>query len=301
MSHAHHHHHSRSNSGSIGLAFILNLLFTAVEIVGGFVSNSTAILADAIHDFGDSFSLGLSWYFEKISDKRADALYSYGYRRFSLLGALFSSVVLIAGSLFLLKEAIPKIIHPTPTDARSMLWFSIIGVAVNGIAALRVAQSGGMNSKIVSLHLLEDVLGWVSILVVSVVLHFKDWYILDPLLSVAIIVFVLVNVVRQLKKISVVFLQGVPENIDMARIRKEITDVNGVKSCHHSHCWTIDGERHSLTTHIVVSSDYSKDNIIILKQNIKALLRRYHIYYYTIEIEYEDENCTASFSDPEQS
>jgi cobalt-zinc-cadmium efflux system protein len=169
-------------------------------------------------------------------------------------------------------------------------------VVVNGIAALRVAKNEGLNSKIVSLHLLEDVMGWISILIVSIVLLFKEWYILDPLLSVAITIFVFVTIVRHLKKISVVFLQGVPANIDMDRIQKEIERFDGVKSCHHSHIWTMDGEHHSLTTHIVVAGDYSKESIIRLKQNVKTLLRRYHIHYYTLEIEYEDEACGASFS-----
>lgn len=295
MSHDHHHHH-HSRSGNIGMAFILNLLFTVIEIVGGLISNSTAILADAIHDLGDSFTLGLSWYFEKVSNKKPDTLYSYGYRRFSLLGALISAIVLVTGSLFLLKEAIPRIAHPATTDARSMLWFSIVGVTVNGIAALRVAKNEGLNAKIVSLHLLEDVLGWVSILVLSIILNFKNWYVLDPIFSIAITIFVLVNVVRQLKKISVVFLQGVPENINMNDIQKEIECVDGVHSCHHSHIWTMDGEHHSLTTHIVVAGDYSKENIIRLKQKIKTVLRDLHIFYYTLEIEYEDEDCNASFA-----
>jgi cobalt-zinc-cadmium efflux system protein len=295
MSHDHHLHH-HSHSGSIGMAFILNILFTVIEIVGGIISNSTAILADAIHDLGDSFTLGLSWYFERLSNKKPDALFSYGYRRFSLLGALISAIVLVTGSFFLLKTAIPRIAHPAATDARSMLWFSIVGVAVNGIAALRVAKNGGLNAKIVSLHLLEDVLGWVSILILSIILNFKDWFILDPIFSVAITVFVLVNVVRQLKKISVVFLQGVPENIDMNHIQKEIECIDGVLSCHHSHIWTMDGEHHSLTTHIVVAGDYSKENIIRVKQDVKALLRKHYIFYYTLEVEYEDEECGASFS-----
>lgn len=294
MSHDHHHHHS--HSGNIGLAFILNLFFTVIEIIGGLVSNSTAILADAIHDLGDSFTLGLSWYFEKLSNKEPDDVFSYGYRRFSLIGALISAIVLVVSSLFLLKEAIPRILHPAVTDARSMLWFSIVGVTVNGIAALRVSKNEGLNSKIVSLHLLEDVLGWFSILIVSIVLMFKDWYFLDPLLSVAITVFVLVNVVRQLKKISVVFLQGVPSDVDVSKIEVEIRGIVGVQSCHHSHIWTIDGQHHSLTTHIVVANDYSKENIIKLKQKVKALLKTFHIFYYTLEIEYEDEDCSASFS-----
>ena len=294
MSHDHHHHHS--HSGNIAMAFILNLLFTVIEIVGGFMSNSTAILADAIHDLGDSFTLGLSWYFEKLSNKKPDDVFSYGYRRFSLLGALISAIVLVVSSLFLLKESIPRIFHPAITNAHSMLWFSIVGVTVNGIAALRVGKNEGLNSKMVSLHLLEDVLGWLSILIVSIVLIFKDWYFLDPLLSVAITIFVLVNVVRQLKKISVVFLQGVPPDVDVSQIEKDIKGIEGVKSCHHSHIWTIDGEHHSLTTHIVVSNDYSKENIIRLKQDVKVLLRTSHIFYYTLEIEYEDENCNASFS-----
>lgn len=290
----HHHHHHQTNG--IGTAFFLNLFFTVLEIVGGIISNSTAILADAIHDLGDSFTLGLSWYFEKISTKKPDEVFSYGYRRFSLLGALVSAIVLVVGSIFLLKEAIPRIVHPVITDTKSMFYFSILGITVNGIAALRMAKNEGLNSKMVSLHLLEDVLGWVSIFIVSIILFFKDWYFLDPLLSVMITIFVLVNVFRQLKKISLVFLQGAPSEINIADLQNKIETINGVKSCHHSHIWTMDGDHHSLTTHIVVAPDYSKELIILLKQQVKSLLRDYHIFYYTLEIEYEDEDCTASFS-----
>ena len=290
MSHDHHHH-----SGNIGIAFTLNLLFTVIEIIGGFITNSTAILADAIHDLGDSFALGLSWYLEKVSHKKPDEVFSYGYRRFSLLGALISSIVLVVGSIFLLKETIPRIINPAAPDAKGMLYFSIIGIAVNGIAALKLSKEEGLNSKMVSLHLLEDVLGWVSVFIVSIILLFKDWYILDPLLSIGITIYVLYNVIKQLKKLSVVFLQGVPDAINVTQIQDKIETIEGVKACHHSHVWSMDGEHHSLTTHIVVPSNYSKEKVIGLKGSIKTLLRQFHISYYTLEIEYEDEDCGAAF------
>ena len=293
MSHDHHHHHT----GSIGLAFFLNLLFTVVEITGGLLTNSTAILADAVHDLGDSISLGLSWYLEKFSHRKPDTAYSYGYRRFSLLGALISSVVLVAGSVFLLTETVPRLFNPAATDARGMLLFSLIGITINGIAALRLSGESGINAKVVSLHLLEDVLGWVCVLVVSVVLMFREWYLLDPLLSILITFFVLFNVVKQLKKISVVFLQGIPPGIDVEQIHREIEAVDGVRSCHHTHIWSIDGEHHSLTTHLVVSDDLSKEQIINVKEQTKTLLKKHHIRYFTLEIEYEAEDCGASFTE----
>ena len=157
MAHDHHHHHGSETN--IKAAFFLNLAFTIFELIGGLYVNSVAILSDALHDMGDSLSLGLSWYLEKKSKQTGNKKYTFGYQRFSLLGALINSVVLIIGSGFVIYEALQRMAAPEPTDAKGMLFFAIIGVVVNGWAAFKLGKGSSLNEKVLQWHLLEDVLG----------------------------------------------------------------------------------------------------------------------------------------------
>ena len=165
MEHNHSHDHSGKN---LKVAFFLNLTFTILEFIGGIYVNSIAIISDAVHDLGDSLSLGTSWYLDSKSKKNANSKYSYGYRRFSLLGALINSVVLIAGSVYVIYEAVGRILEPEHSDAQGMVIFAIIGVLVNGYAAYKLSSGKSMNEKVVSWHLMEDVLGWVAVLIVAI-------------------------------------------------------------------------------------------------------------------------------------
>ena len=227
--HSHHHH----ASGNIKLAFFLNLGFAAVEIVGGIVTGSTAILADAVHDLGDSFALGQAWYFEKVSLGKSNPRYSYGYKRFSLLGALISTVVLLTSSLFILLQAIPRIFAPNHPNAGGMILLAVAGVTVNGFAMARLSKDKGMNSRVVALHLLEDVLGWVAVLVVAVILYFWDVPVLDPVLAVLITLYILGGVVKNLRAMLPVFLQAVPPELDLAVITREIEQLQHILSLIH--------------------------------------------------------------------
>ncbi len=203
--HHHHHHghegHHHHHTGNIKVAFWLNLTFCILEFAGGLFTNSVAILSDALHDLGDSFSLGLAWYFQKISQRKRDKLFSYGYKRFSLLGALINSMILLIGSVFIVREAIPRILHPETSNAQGMIIFALIGIAVNGAAVLRLKKGSSINERVISLHLIEDVLGWVAVLIAAVVMLFVDVPVLDPLLSLLITGYILYNVVKNLKQI----------------------------------------------------------------------------------------------------
>lgn len=170
----HNHSHNHTSTKNIKIAFYLNLCFTILEIIGGIYVNSIAIISDAIHDLGDTISLGTAWYLDVKSKKKADKKFSFGYNRFSLLGALISSIILIAGSIYVINEAIGRILNPEHTDAQGMMIFAIIGVFVNGYAAWKLSSGKSMNEKVASWHLLEDVLGWVAVLVVAIILNFKD-------------------------------------------------------------------------------------------------------------------------------
>src|ERR1035437_4013039 len=213
---AHEHHHQEVKN--IKVAFFLNLFFTLLEIVGGFFTNSMAILSDALHDLGDCLSLGLASYFQRISNKGSDTSYSYGYRRFSLMGAIINCIVLTVGSIFILVEAIPRIFHPEKTQAAGMFLLAIVGILINGIAFLRLKKGDSMNEKVVSIHFLEDVLSWVAILVGSVVMYFFKVPFIDPLLSVGISIFILFNVYSNIRQTLHIILQGIPAEIDIVEI-----------------------------------------------------------------------------------
>jgi cobalt-zinc-cadmium efflux system protein len=291
MAHQHYHTHTHQNTRSIRFAFFLNLIFTLIEITGGIWTNSVAILSDALHDLGDSFSLGLAWYLEKYSQKGKDKKYSYGYRRFSILGALVNTIVLIVGSLIILSEAIPRIIRPEQADAKGMALLAAGGILVNGIAALRVSRSKSLNARMVAWHLLEDFLGWIAVLVVSIVLLFKAIYILDPILSVLITTYVLYNVVRNLKKTLVLFMQAVPEGIDVSALEDKILAIDKVRSIHHLHVWSLDGEHHVLTTHVVIGSESTIEDVQRVRKEINALMAEMDFEHTAIQVECEDEAC----------
>lgn len=192
----HHHHHEEDN---IATAFFLNLFFAIIEFIGGVMTNSVAIVSDAIHDLGDSLSLGIAWYFEKLSHKKKNRTYSFGFKRFSVLGALINAVILSVGSVLIIVESIKRLMDPVMPEAKGMIYLAILGVVVNGLAAFKMMRGKSQNERVVYLHLLEDVLGWVATLLVGVILLFVEIPILDPILSLAVAVYILYNVVKNLK------------------------------------------------------------------------------------------------------
>lgn len=290
----HSHNHSSENaSKNIGIAFFLNIFFAVFELIGGFYTNSIAIISDAAHDFGDSISLAVSWYLQKKSQQKGDKFYSYGYKRFSLLGAVVVSIVLIISSIFIIQESIDRLINPQDANAGGMLLFAIFGILANGIAVLRLKKGTTLNEKAVFLHLLEDVMGWIAVLVVSIVMMFVKLPILDPILSLAITIWVLSNVYKNLKSIIKVVLQEVPQNINLAELESRILNKEFVKSLHDVHLWSLDGEKNIMSLHIVVDNQTSKVQLFELKSDIKKIANDFGIQHLTIEIEDESdaENC----------
>ena len=297
----HDHTYDQSDTGDIKIAFYLNLGFTVLEIIGGLWTNSVAILSDALHDLGDSLSLGLAWFLGRYAERREDERYSYGYRRYSLLAALVNTVILIAGSIFILSEAIPRLAQPQRPHAPGMILFAVGGIAVNGVAALRVRRGHSLNAQMVAWHLLEDVLGWLAILIVSIVLLFADVPILDPILSILITTYVLYNVIRNLRKTSALFLQAVPEEVSIREIERKLLEIEGVCSTHHTHVWSLDGEHHVLTTHVVVNEEATRDEVLRVKSQIKALIERMENFeHVTVEVEYSDEACSMNRGESER-
>jgi len=289
-SHDHHYDHHHSSIGNIKVAFLLNTGFAILELFGGLYTNSIAILSDSLHDFGDSLSLGLSYYFQKKSAKKRDENFSYGYKRFSLLGAFINSLVLIVGSVFIIQELIQRFAHPEPSDAKGMFIFALIGVAVNGAAMLRLRKGRSINERVISLHFLEDILGWVAVLIGSMVMMFVEVPLLDPILSLLITCFILFNVYKNMKAAFRIILQGVPENVDVNAIHKKITSLKGVNDVHDLRAWTMDGDYNVLTLH-VVTDENTPAGIEDLKKEVRHSLEHMNIAHTTIEIESSDANC----------
>ncbi len=288
---AHDHQSVSHGARNIKLAFFLNLIFAVFELIGGLFINSLAIISDALHDLGDSISLGLAWGLEKISEKGATSQFTYGYRRVSLLAALINTIILIVGSLIILSYAVPRILEPEPTHATGMLLFAIIGICVNGYAALRVSKGHSMNEKVVTWHLLEDVIGWVAILIVGIILMVKDLYILDPILSVIITLYVLFNVLINLKKTLLLFLQGVPANIDLIQVEEKLRSIDKVISNHHTHIWSLDGSDNVLTTHLVVEPTISRDEIKEIKSQVRTIAQNLSVKHATVDLEFDGDSC----------
>lgn len=285
MGHNHEHNHSTKN---IKTAFFLNLGFTIFEIVGGFYVNSVAIISDAFHDMGDSISLGFSWYLQEKSKKQATKEFTFGYKRFSLLGALVTGFILLGGSIFVIFEAVKRIITPEHANATGMLIFAVVGILVNGYAAYKMSTGKTLNERVVMLHLLEDVLGWVAILIVSIVLHFKDIQILDPILSLLITSYILWNSMKRLWETLKIFLQATPTDIDSNLIKDQILELSGVSSMHDMHIWSLDGEQHVFTAHVKLTADTNLKELISVRRQIRDILKTYPFKHYTIQTEIDE-------------
>ncbi len=276
------------------VAFILNLGFAVIELIGGIITNSISIISDSVHDLGDSLSIGVSLALEKKSERKPDEKYTYGYLRYSLIGALVSSLVLIGGSALVIYNSVLRLMNPSEVNYDGMIILAILGVIINGIAALRTSHGHNLNEKSISLHMLEDVLGWGAILIGSVVIRFTGWYIVDPLMSLAITVYVLIHAITNIKGVFDILLEKAPEGADVKEISEELLKLDGVTDIHHIHIWTLDGVNSYITLHAVIdeSSDIGKFGEI--KHGIRHTLEHFGISHSTVEIEYkkcEHDHC----------
>ncbi len=266
-------------------AFFLNFIFSIIEVVGGFLTNSVALFSDAIHDLGDSLSLGLSWFLNEKSKKKPDQNYTYGYARYSLLGGLISSLVLLIGSTILVIEAIPRLLSPEPVNVPWLFGFAILGIIINGIAALKTSKGHSLNEKMVSLHLLEDVGGWAILLVSSIVMMIWTVPILDPILSIGFTLYILSHVYRNLKAIFEIFLERSPKNINLNELREALINHELIKDIHHIHIWTLEGQLTLLTMHVQMESSASKEKVTDTQKWIHETLLSFGIHHSTVEIE----------------
>ena len=271
---------------NILIAFILNLSFSVFELFGGIFTGSVAIISDAIHDAGDAVSIGISYFLERKSKKQPDEKYTYGYGGYSVLGGLFTTVILLIGAVFMIYNAVCKIITPAKINYNGMIVFAVIGVCVNFCAAFFTRGGGSVNQKAVNLHMLEDVLGWAVVLVGAIIMRFTDIAIIDPILSLGVSVFIIINAIKNLKDILRLLLAKTPENVNISEIKAHLEALDGVLDIHHIHIWSLDGQNNFSTFHIVTDSEPH-----VIKEVVRRELFTHGIGHVTIETETSAEHC----------
>lgn len=269
------------------VAFLLNLVFSAIELIGGFLTNSVAIISDSVHDFGDAVSIGVSFFLERKSHQQPDEKYTYGYLRFSVLGGLITTLILIMGSILVIAGSVVRMLHPMVVNYDGMIILAVIGVILNFAAAYITREGNSINQKSVNLHMLEDVLGWVVVLVGAILMRFTNFSIIDPLMSIGVAVFILIEALRNLRSIMDLFLVKKPDHIDIKSLRGQLRQLPGIIDVHHIHVWSLDGSHNYSTMHLKTNTkDYAK-----LKQAVRLLLEQNQIQHSTIEIETPSEHC----------
>lgn len=271
---------------NILIAFILNLAFSVFEFLGGIFTNSVAIISDSIHDIGDAISIGISYFLEKKSKKQPDATYTYGYLRYSVIGSVITTLILLIGSVLVIINAVNRILNPSEINYNGMIIFAVIGVTVNFLAAYFTRHGDSLNQKAVNLHMLEDVLGWAVVLIGSVVMRFTDFKIIDPILSIAVAIYIFIHAFSHLKEALDLFLVKIPEGINADEIKHHLLEIDGVLDAHHIHIWSMDGSKNYATMHIVTNG-----NPLEIKKAVKEELQKHGIVHVTLELESQDEHC----------
>lgn len=283
---------------NILVAFILNLSFSIFEFLGGLVTNSVAILSDSIHDLGDALSIGISYALERKSKKKADNKYTYGYVRYSVLGGVITTTILLVGSILVIIGAAHRLFHPVEVNYRGMIMFAVAGVVLNFIAAYVTKEGDSINQKSVNLHMLEDVLGWLVVLVGAIIMNFTDITILDPLMSIGVAVFILIHALENLKQILDLFLEKTPKDVDIDALKEHLLNIDGVEDIHHIHVWSMDGYHNYATMHLVSKAKEIRE----IKQKVRKELEEFNICHAILETEDEacdDKECHVEFHDGE--
>ena len=279
---------------NILIAFILNLSFSIFEFFGGFFTKSVAILSDSIHDLGDALSIGISYFLERKSKKKADKKYTYGYIRYSVLGGVITTTILLIGSILVIIGAVDRIVNPVDVNYNGMILFAVVGVVLNFLAAYVTGEGDSINQKSVNLHMLEDVLGWVVVLIGAIIMNFTDIKIIDPIMSIGVALFILINALKNLKRVLDLFLEKTPNDVDIDELKEHLLKIKDVEDIHHIHVWSIDGFNNYATMHIVTKSEDVKN----VKKEIREELAEHNICHAILETEDEvcdDVECNVEF------
>ena len=275
---------------AVWVAFFLNLSYAIVEFIAGGIFGSSAVLADSVHDLGDAIAIGISAFLESISNREEDSHYTLGYKRFSLLGAMVTAVILMTGSVLVILENITKLFHPQPVNDEGILWLGIIAVSINVLASLVIRKGQTKNESILSLHFLEDTLGWLAVILMAIVLRFTDLYILDPLLSLAISFFILSKALPRFWSTLKIFLDAVPEGVDIQKIKTDLAELDHVASINQLNLWTMDGLEKNAIVHVCLKE---MEHMETCKESIRIFLKDCGFQNITIEVDADLESHQA--------
>ena len=277
-----HHHHKKAGE-NLAFVFFINLAFNIVVIAAALATNSMAILADFIHDASDTISIALAWFLEHVAQRDSTDKYSYGYQRFSILGAVIISIFVIIMAFVILSEAIPRLFAPEGVDAGGMLAVAIVGIVFKFVSVYRLHKGETYNEKAIFFHQLGDIFEWVAILILSLVLMFWDGaQYLDPFVSIGIALWLIFNLGRNLYKSIEVLLQKTPDYFDVEEFRQSIENIDGVNAIDDFHIWSLDGIDSVMT--LKVDVDFGKD-VGEIKKEIYTISKKYHVVDITIELE----------------
>lgn len=278
---------------NIKIAFLLNLAFSIVEAIGGILTNSISIISDSLHNLGDSITIGINYIFEKKSKKLPNKEYSYGYLRYTMLGSLIASFILLVGSVVIIYNVVPRLIKPLSVNYDAMIIFGIFGLLINLYATIKIMRSKDKDKKI-NTHMIEDTVIWLFILTGSICIKVFDLVIIDPILSLLIAVYILYQVYKYMKNIYNIFMEKVPKNVKIDEIKKNIESNENIDNVHHIHIWSIDGVNNYMTAHIHLNKVLSEEEIVKTKNDVKNKLKEDKINHITLEVEYFNEKCDSS-------
>lgn len=278
---------------NIKIAFLLNLAFSIVEAIGGILTNSISIISDSLHNLGDSITIGINYIFEKKSKKLPNKEYSYGYLRYTMLGSLIASFILLVGSVIIIYNVVPRLIKPLSVNYDAMIIFGIFGLLINLYATIKIMRSKDKDKKI-NTHMIEDTVIWLFILTGSICIKMFDLVIIDPILSLLIAVYILYQVYKYMKNIYNIFMEKVPKNVKIDEIKKDIESNENIDNVHHIHIWSMDGVNNYMTAHIHLNKILNEEEIINTKNDVKNKLKEDKINHITLEVEYFNEKCDSS-------
>jgi cobalt-zinc-cadmium efflux system protein len=299
---SHNHNHLNPSVEKINRAFIigigLNALFTGIEFIMGALYNSLALISDATHNLSDVGSLILSLIGIKLAQKSASKSYTYGFKKVSILASLINAILLVVVLFGIIKEAIERFANPPEITGTSIILVASIGVIINSISAYLFYkdQKSDINIKGAFIHLLVDALVSVGVVISGIVIYYTGWNIIDPLISIGIAIVIIFSTWKLLFESIRLTLGGVPKDIDIDKITKLISEINGVKDVHHIHIWAISSSMNALTAHIKVDPGQGKTWNRI-KELIKTKLAESNIAHTTLELETDDINCKTNDCD----
>jgi cobalt-zinc-cadmium efflux system protein len=284
----HHDHAHGANKKALTISLILIASFMIVEIIGGVLTNSLALLSDAGHMLSDAISLAVALAAFKMGEKAADSARTFGYRRFEILAAVFNGVTLIVIAVFIVVEAAGRFVNPPEVATTGMLIIAALGLIINIIVA-KILMSGdthdNLNMKGALLHVFGDLLGSVAAIVAALSIMFFGWGFMDPLASVIVAILIAVSAFRILRQSLNVLMEGVPENIDVDTVINTINNIEGVEDAHHLHVWSISSGMNAMSIHVVVNGTLNVHETQKIIHRIDEKMKHENIEHVTVQVE----------------